>query len=168
MLSIIIPSHQRSDLLRLCLTSVARFAPANTEIVVVDDASPAGRAAAVAGRFAGVRVVRRHRRGGFAAAANAGIRAANGRVVQLLNDDAEVTSGWAAAALHWFDDPAIGAVAPLVLAWPDGRRIDSAGDCYYLGGVAAKRGHGQALGPDFARPCPVFGASPYSGSYPRA
>jgi GT2 family glycosyltransferase len=168
MLSIVIPTHQRTDLLEACLTSVTRFAPPQTEIIVVDDASPDGRAIALARCFFGVKVVRCTRRGGFAAAANAGIRASTGTVVHLLNDDTEVTTNWATAALRWFSDPAIGAVAPLVLAWPDGRRIDSAGDRYYLGGVAAKRGHGQPCGPRFAKPCAVFGASASSGFYRRA
>ena len=168
MLSIIIPTHQRTDLLVHCLQSLARFAPANTEIIVVDDASPLGRASAAALSFAGVRVVRRARRGGFAAAANAGIRAATRDVVQLLNDDAEVTAGWADAALRWFADDSIGAVAPLVLTWPDGKCIDSAGDRYYLGGVAAKRGHGQPFDASYSAPCPVFGASASSGFYRRS
>jgi GT2 family glycosyltransferase len=168
MLSIVIPTHQRSDLLQSCLASVLRFAPPGTEVVVVDDASPEGRAGAVAARFSGVKVLRRERRGGFAAAANAGIRASTGDIIQLLNDDAEVTENWAHPALTWFKDPAIGAVAPLVLTWPDGRQIDSAGDRYYLGGVAAKRGHGQRFGPAYARPCSVFGASASSGFYRRS
>lgn len=36
-LSIVVPSHSRPDLLELCLASVNRFAPAGTEVVVVDD-----------------------------------------------------------------------------------------------------------------------------------
>jgi GT2 family glycosyltransferase len=94
----------------------------------------------------------------------------------MLNDDTEVQPRWADAALPWFDDPQIGAVAPLVLAWPDGKTIDSAGDRYYLGGIASKRGHGQLLpsprgrgaggeGVDFLQPCPVFGTSAAAGFY---
>src|SRR5262249_59793833 len=99
-------------------------------------------------------------------AANAGIRAAHGAIVEYLNDDTEVTPGWAELALAGFDDPQVAAVAPLVLrpgqwgrhsclprprqtgmsAPPAPLEIDSAGDRYYLGGVAGKRGHGQALG----------------------
>ena len=121
MLSIVIPTHQRTDLLRLCLASVVRFAPAGTEVVVVDDASPGGRAGAVVRQFIGVKLIRRQKRGGFAAAANAGIRASTGSVIQLLNDDAEVTKDWATAALRWFKDPAIGsrgAVGPGLAQWP--------------------------------------------------
>jgi GT2 family glycosyltransferase len=166
-LTIVIPTHNRSDLLQLCLTSVARFAPPNTEILVVDDASPQAQASVVARRFPGVEVIRLQQRRGFAAAANAGICAANGVIIEILNDDTEVTQGWGEAALDWFKDPAIGSVAPLVLSWPDGRRIDSAGDSYYLGGVASKRGHGQLFGPAFHQPELVFGASASSGFYRR-
>jgi GT2 family glycosyltransferase len=168
MLSIVIPTHQRCDLLKACLASLAQHAPRSAEVIVVDDASPGGYASDVAGRFDRVRIVRRQKRGGFAAAINSGIRASTGGVIEVLNDDTQVTAGWADAALAWFDDLSVGAVAPLVLTWPDGTHIDSAGDRYYLGGVAAKRGHGQRPGPEFDRPCAVFGASASSGFYRRA
>ena len=41
-LSIVIPSYQRTDLLRACLESIELHAPPNLEIIVVDDASPGG------------------------------------------------------------------------------------------------------------------------------
>jgi GT2 family glycosyltransferase len=166
MLSVIIPSHARPDLLTCCLASVRRHAPAATEVIVVDDASP-GEQVSRAARPFGVRVLRLPRRAGFCAAANAGMDAARGDLLELLNDDTEVTAGWAAAALSWFADPSVAAVAPLVLSWPDGRRVDSAGDRYYLGGVAGKRGHGEPLGPAHARARPVFGASASSAFYRR-
>ena len=166
-LSIVIPSHNRPDLLRACLASVVRCAPVGTEVLVVDDGSPGAGVSATAAVFAGVRVLRLPRRAGFCAAANAGIAASGGEVVELLNDDTEVTRGWADAALACFAEPAVGAVAPLVLCWPDGARVDSAGDRYYLGGVAAKRGRGAALMDMNLRRGPVFGASASSAFYRR-
>jgi GT2 family glycosyltransferase len=92
-------------------------------------------------------------------------------VVELLNDDTQVTAGWAEAALAPFTDPAVAAVAPLVLlGTPDspGRpRVDSAGDCYFVGGVAGKRGHGRPLTPGCLQAGPVFGASASSAFYDR-
>ena len=189
-LSIVIPSHSRPDLLRLCLASVARFAPPGTEVIVVDDGSRGACVSRAAGEFAGVTVVRRPRAGGFCAAANAGIAVASAPVVELLNDDAEVTDGWADAALAWFADPRVAAVAPLVLQNDPVRRarglpplIDTAGDEYDFGGFAAKRGHGQVWasggrqppdssshqGADAPRsPGPVFGASACAAFYRRA
>ena len=169
-LSVVIPSHNRADLLGPCLAGVLRHAPAGTEVLVVDDASPGGAASAAAGAFPGVRVLRRGRRSGFCAAANAGLAAATHAIVELLNDDVEVEAGWADAALAWFADPSVAAVAPLVMRWSDGDaapRIDSAGDRYYLGGVAGKRGGGRPLGPEYLRRRFVFGASASSAFYRR-
>jgi GT2 family glycosyltransferase len=136
-----------------CLTSLKRYAPPQTEVVVVDDGSPGTIVSRTASAFAGVTVVRQARARGFCAAANAGIAAATAPVVELLNDDAEVTRGWADAALAWFANDRIGAVAPLVLQNDPARRskglpplIDTAGDEYDLGGFARKRGHGQEAG----------------------
>ena len=148
-LSVVIPSHSRPDLLKLCLTSVARLAPTRTEVIVVDDGSRGAVVSRAAEEFAGVKVVRRPKAGGFCVAANAGIAVASAPVVELLNDDAEVTEGWADAALAWFADERIAAVAPLVLQNDPDRRarglpplIDTAGDEYDFGGFARKRGHG--------------------------
>src|SRR5213592_1120875 len=116
MFSIVIPTHHRCDLLRRCLAAVQQHASADADIIVVDDASPNQSASRVAEEFRGVRIVRQDRRRGFAAAANAGIRASRGAIVEMLNDDTEVQPGWADAALARFSDPTIGAVAPLVLA----------------------------------------------------
>jgi len=168
MLSIVIPTHRRMDLLRACLAAALRHAPAECEAIVVDDGSPGGQATTVAQAFTGVRVVRRERTGGFALAANAGIRASSGAIVELLNDDTEVQPGWAEAAIRHFDDPAVAAVAPLALLWPDGKVIDSAGDRYDIGGIAGKRGHGELLSELYLSACPVFGVSASSGFYRRS
>ena len=168
MLSIVIPTRLRTDLLRACLATVVPNAPPGTEIIVVDDASPSGQAAAVARAFANVQLIRLPKPGGFAKAANAGIRASRGEIVEMLNDDTEVQAGWADAALRHFDDPTVAAVAPLVLLWPDGNMIDSAGDRYDVGGIAGKRGHGEPLSDRYLTSCPVFGASASSGFYRRA
>lgn len=170
-LSIVIPSCERADLLRACLASVQKHAPAGTQVIVVDDASPEGCVTCTAQAFPGVEVVRLEQRSGFCRAANAGIARAHGNIVELLNDDTEVCPGWADAALGAFADPTIAAVAPLVLCWPGARQghavIDSAGDDYHLGGYASKRGHGKRLSPQYLQGRFVFGASASSAFYRR-
>jgi GT2 family glycosyltransferase len=137
---------------------------------VIDDDSPRGVVEQTARAFPGVEVGRLSSRVGFCAAVNAGIARAQGEVVQVLNDDTEVSSSWADAALARFADPGVGAVTPLVLLGPPGahrpERVDSTGDVYLPGGVARKRGHGELLGPQHLVPGPVFGASG-SGSFYR-
>lgn len=134
----------------------------------MDDGSRDGRVSRVARQFAGVNVIRHERSLGFARAANRGIAAAAGGVIELLNDDTEVEPGWSATALHWFADPTVAAVAPLVLCGPPGRgepAIDSAGDGYDPGGFAFKRGRGRRVTPEYRQPCEVFGASASSAFY---
>ena len=173
-LSVVIPSHVRADLLRLCLASVERFAPSGTETIVVDDGSPGGVVSRTAREYGAIRIIRHARARGFCASANAGIALATAPVVQLLNDDTEVTEGWAEAALQWFADERVAAVAPLVLQNDPHRRaaglpalIDTAGDEYDLGGFARKRGRGQECD---RYPFPrggVFGASACAAFYRR-
>ncbi len=169
-LTIVIPSHNRADLLHRCLTSVQRYAPADTEILVIDDASPNRTVSQTVRAFAGVRVLRFERQRGFCAAVNAGILAARHPIIELLNDDTEVSANWAEAALPHFENPRIAAVAPLVLRGAPGKEppmIDSAGDRYFLGGIAGKRGHGQPLNPSYLQGGEVFGVSASSAFYRR-
>jgi GT2 family glycosyltransferase len=169
-LSVVIPSHSRPDLLRRCLASVRANAPLGTEILVVDDGSAEGCVVAAAAEFPAVGVIRHDTPRGFCAAANAGLRAASNRIVELLNDDAEVTAGWDQAALAHFTDASVAAVAPLVLMGPPGDgvpRVDSAGDRYFVGGFAGKRGHRRPLTGDYLHGGPVFGASASCAFYDR-
>ena len=79
---------------------------------MVDDVSTDGTVKWVATHYPPVRLVRRPRNGGFCAAANAGLSAARGQFIQLLNNDTEVTPGWLEAGLAPFADPTVGSVAP--------------------------------------------------------
>ncbi|MCU0706137.1 MAG: glycosyltransferase [Fimbriiglobus sp.] len=176
MLSVVIPSYRRADLLRLCLRTVAAHRPVASEVIVVDDASPGGCVSAAAAEFPFVRVVRLLKQSGFCVAANAGIQASSGDVVELLNDDTEVTPGWADAALTPFADPHIVAIAPLVLQLDPTRPldlpplIDSAGDEYDPGGFARKRWHGRdtLAGDACLTPGAVWGVSATAGFYRRS
>jgi GT2 family glycosyltransferase len=157
---------------------VTRFAPPQTEILVVDDGSPRGIISQAAAEFPGVKTIRQQRSRGFCFAANLGIAHARGQVVELLNDDAEVTQGWAERALRWFADERVAAVAPLILQNDPIRLqrghapvIDSAGDEYDPGGYAVKRGHGvviaESVPTNLTEPGCVWGASAAAAFYRR-
>lgn len=85
--------------------------------------------------------------------------------MQVLNDDTEVTAGFAEPVLRRFSDPRVVAVTPLVLK---GERIDSTGDVYYPAGFARKRGHDEPLRSEHLRPGRVFGASGSASFYRRS
>jgi GT2 family glycosyltransferase len=166
--SVVIPSYNGRHLLETCLASIARHRPQrlSLEVIVADDASTDDTAAWLSATHPDVRLVCCDRNGGFCAAANAGIDAARGQFVQLLNNDTEVTAGWIEAGLAPFSDPTVGAVAPLVLVRSDPSRVDSAGDTYALVGWPSKRGHGEPAARWLNRPSDrVFGASGSSAFY---
>jgi GT2 family glycosyltransferase len=165
-LSVVIPTYNGRALLERCLASLDRHAPPGVEILVVDDASTDGTADWIAAQYPAVRLIRMGENGGFCTTANAGLAAAKGDFVQLLNNDTEVTEGWFDAALAPFRDPTVGSVAPLVLVQSDPDRVDSAGDSYAFFGWPTKRGHGQAAIDWANRPADrVFGASGAAAIY---
>lgn len=167
-LSVVIPTHNGRKLLPSCLGSLRRFRPdgLDLDVIVVDDASSDGSADWIEAEYPEVRVISLESNGGFCRAANAGIAAARGPIVQLLNNDAEVCEGWAEAGLSPFDDPEVGSVAPLVLVRSDPDRVDSAGDGYAFFGWPNKRGHGQSASRWRFQPTgEVFGASASSAFY---
>ena len=166
--SIVIPTFNGRALLEVCLASVKNHSPQDIpiEVVVADDGSTDATEAWLGSRYPEVRVVRLEENKGFCVAANAGIAAARGEFIQLLNNDTEVTPGWIEAGLAPFQDPKVGSVAPLVLVRSDPDRVDSAGDTYSFVGWPCKRGHGEPSRDWFERPTDrVFGASGSSAFY---
>ena len=95
--TIVIPVHDGGEVVLACLRSVLASLPAQTRVLVVDDgSSDPALAAALDDLVRGRKIaLRRHPRAlGFPAAANAGILAATGRDVVLLNSDTLVPPGW--------------------------------------------------------------------------
>lgn len=99
--TVVVPVHGASPDLERCLAAVVgRTDLSRHGLLVVADGplEPGPRRvveAAIAAGRGGARLLERPSRGGFPAAANAGIREATGDVV-LLNSDTEVTEGWLA------------------------------------------------------------------------
>ncbi|MEA2489732.1 MAG: hypothetical protein QOH21_1524, partial [Acidobacteriota bacterium] len=119
-LSVVIPTFNTADMTLACCRAVLASAPAETEVLVVDDASTDGTAALLQAQVPEVRVIRLETNQRFAGAANAGVRAANGRIVLLLNSDALVEPGALAALLAAFDADATLGVAGARLLNADG------------------------------------------------
>ena len=134
LISTIVINWNRKELLRACLTSLARQANVRFETIVVDNGSTDG-SADVAEREFGARVIRNLENRGFCAANNQGIAAARGEFIALLNNDAEAESGWLAALRRAFENhPSAGMAASKVLVWEDPSRIDKAGHLIFPDG----------------------------------
>jgi O-antigen biosynthesis protein len=94
MTSIIIPTYDRIDLLMQCLDHIEQHTTTPYEIIVVDNGSADGTAAAVRRRRGRVRLAVHPRNLGFARAINTGLMMAKGNTIVLLNNDVLVTERW--------------------------------------------------------------------------
>ena len=107
-LSIVIVTYNSIEHIHACLEALARHPPrVDHDVVVVDNASPDGTAAAVRQGWPAIRVIDAGANVGFARGSNIGIRQTAGALVLLLNPDATVRPG------------AIDAMVALLEAAPD-------------------------------------------------
>ncbi len=116
-ISIVIPTLNGLALLQKHLpTLLAAEGVGQAEVIVVDDGGTDDTPAWLAAHAPQVRVVRLAQNGGFSRACNAGIRAANGDILVLLNNDVEVTPGFLAPLLRPIEtDPHVFAVNAAIL-----------------------------------------------------
>lgn len=137
-LSIVVPVTGDIPALEATLVSILENRPRQAEIVVAlgcdyDDPWNIREE---------VRFVDAPRDGGLTACANAGIAAATGRVVHVLAAGWRATEGWTDGPLARFAADGVLAVAPLVVAETDLKRIESAGIRTTRGGRRIVLGRG--------------------------
>jgi GT2 family glycosyltransferase len=166
--SVIVPTLNGAHLLPDCLDSLVSQSYGNLEVIVADGASSDGTTGLLGQHYPGVRHVRLRRNAGFAGNVNAGLRAARGDVLCLLNNDARAEPDWVSICVDaLLSHPGVGSVASKVL-FADGVTINSAGDLFCRDGAARQRGVGLPDGPAWSEPGPVFGATGGAAAYRRA
>jgi len=141
----IIPMWNRADLTRHCVESLRAQTVPFDRILVVDDGSTEP--------YAGPDVIRLPRNGGFAAAVNAGWRAAETTHIAVINNDVRLDPAWLEqllAAGGWF--------ATGKLYAPTGL-LDGTFDLLSRGGFPWRAGDGRADGPRWNEPREIAMAS---------
>ncbi len=105
LVSIVIPTHNRHELVLESLESVVAQTVDEWEAIVVDDGShPPLSFESLTAKFGPrVRGLRHETARGGAAAKNTGIRASRGRFIAFLDDDDVYAPGYLARALHVFE-----------------------------------------------------------------
>jgi len=138
-------------------------------VIVVDNASTDGSQAYLREHHPAVHLIALPENRGFTGACNAGIEAAKGEWIALLNNDTEVDPHWAAAVVDAFDrHPEVGSVASKMLLFDKRDHIHTAGDFFTKDGRAGNRGVWQRDEGQFDREEYVFSACGGSAVYRRA
>ncbi len=168
LLSIIIPNWNGAHFLPPCLDSLARQTYTHLEIIVVDNDSQDGSQELLKTRYPLVVLIELPENRGFTGACNAGIQAAHGEFIALLNNDTEVDANWAAVVVGAFaQNPQIGSVASKMLLYDQRDHIHTAGDFFTVDGRAGNRGVWQLDTGQFDREEYVFSACGGSSVYRR-
>lgn len=131
--SVVIVNWNAGDALVACADSLADAARAGCEVLVVDNASEDGSAAAAAAAFPWLRVVHAGANVGFAVGANLGAGQATGDVVVFLNPDARVLPGALAGLVGELAAAPRAGIAGGGLVGPDGRWQPGAARFHPLG-----------------------------------
>ena len=168
LVSVIIPNWNGAQHLPDCLESLRRQTYAPLEVLVVDNGSEDGSLALLAADFPEVRTLALCQNRGFAGACNAGMSAASGDLLVLLNNDTEADSHWITEVVAAFDrHPEAGIVASKMLLFDRRDTFHTTGDFYRLDGVPGNRGVWQKDRGQYDEEEWVFSANGGSAAYRR-
>jgi GT2 family glycosyltransferase len=115
--SIIIPNYNGEHLLRQNLASVLAAAnayPAQSEVIVVDDASQDSSIEFLEDNYSQIKIVRHKTNKGFSEAVHSGIDNSIFSIAILLNTDVRPNQNFIEPLVRWFDRTDTFAVSPLI------------------------------------------------------
>jgi GT2 family glycosyltransferase len=125
--SLIVLNWNGRQHLAYCLPSLLATDYPRYELIVVDNASTDDSPEFVRENFPNVRVIVNERNLGFSAGMNVGLRAAEGSILVLLNNDLEVHPGWLRALVDALAANERVGIAGCKVYYPDGRTLQHAG-----------------------------------------
>jgi GT2 family glycosyltransferase len=168
-LSAIIVNWNGRRYLPACLDALLPQLPPGAEVLLVDNGSTDGSAALVRERYPATRLVGLRENLGFAGGVNAGLRAARGELLLLLNNDAFAEPGFAAALIEALDVyPEAGAASAVLTFEHQPDLIASAGIRVRRDGLALDLWAGRPVAELPAEPQPIMGPSGGAALYRRA
>lgn len=168
LVSVVIPTYNGAAWLPGCLDALRAQTFRDFEVWVVDDASTDDTPAVLA-RYSEVQVIRLPQNRLFAGAANAGLAAARGELLALLNNDTAAAPTWLAALVEGLRRaPWAGCAAAKLVLMDDPTRFHSTGDFYGRDGVPGSRGVWQRDTGQYEQEEEVFGPCAAAALYRRA
>lgn len=170
LVSVVVVNWNGKHLLGECLDSLlAQRDVKDVELILVDNGSHDGSLEFVQERYRDVRVISLQKNVGFAGGNNAGILAATGRYVALLNNDTKADPFWlsnftrAAEA----DADSVGMWAGKILSYNNTGIIDNVGLLLYPDGLGRGKGRLEKDNGQYDRPGEAFFPSGCAGLYRR-
>jgi GT2 family glycosyltransferase len=165
--SVIVPNWNGAPHLPACLNALRAQTVRDFEVIVADNASTDESRTLLARGYPEVRVLALERNFGFTGACNAGMRAAGGEILVLLNNDTEAGPTWLAELLAAFGrHPRAGLIASRMLLFDRRDIFHTAGDIFKSDGTPGNRGVWQKDEGQFIEG-PVFSANGGSAAYRR-
>lgn len=116
MISIIIVSYNTKKFILACLTSIRKYTPKGTEIIVVDNNSSDGSVAELETTTQNLKLIENKDNLGYAKAVNQGIKIVSGKYIFVLNPDTKFTKGVIEEMMQFVETtPNVGIVGPRLL-----------------------------------------------------
>lgn len=167
-ISIIIPNWNGAAHLPDCLEALRTQTFREFETILVDNGSTDASLTLLAERYPEVKVLALGRNLGFTGACNAGLQAARGEVLVLLNNDTAAQPAWLAEVLAAFArHPDAGLVASKMLLFDRRDTLHTAGDIFKTDGTPGNRGVWEKDQDQYPEG-PVFSANGGSAAYRRS
>ena len=167
-ISIVIPTWNGLKHLPVCFEALRRQTLSPYEVFLVDNASQDDTIAFTQREFPEIKIIALPTNLRFAGACNAGMRAATGEAIALLNNDTEADEHWLEnVAKTFIAHPKAGFVASKLRLFDQRDKLHSAGDFYSLRGVPGTRGVWQRDEGQFDQDY-VFGACGAASVYRRS
>jgi len=130
LVSVVIPHYNGVQILDRCLASLSAATYPRLEIIVVDNGSTDGSADFVLRNYPRVRVLGLGVNRGFAGGCNAGISAAAGELVCILNNDTVHEPDWLDHLVRVLVRcKGIAAVQPKIISYQNRKKFDYSGAC---------------------------------------
>lgn len=158
--SVLMVTYGACDWVRRSLQALVEHTPPVYELVVVDNGSTDGTLELLRDELRGATVHVSGDNLGFGVGNDLAAAYARGEILCLLNTDALVPAGWLPRLLAPFDDPRVGAVAPMFV-YPDGRVQEAGAVVEEDGRVIALGRFGDPVSPEYhlAGPLPFSSAA---------
>jgi hypothetical protein len=159
-ITVVVPAWNNAGILPRCLQALQKQRFRAFETIVVDNGSEDGTEDLLLARFPDTRLLQLHENRGFAAAANAGARAAVTPYVAFLNSDTEADHLWLGELLASLGrHPQAACVDSKVVRWDRPDVIDGAGDGMTWSLKAYRRGRGEVDRGQYDREEQIFSVS---------